>query len=186
MDTLVPGFCNSLKIERLDLALDFDTELSVVVRDVDISYKQDEVEYTHRGGETTGVKVGKSTEKITVYDRRRVTKGNDKFVRIEIQLKGKKLPTRRVNDLPEAIMDPMHVWFGGVSLQRATVLDDFGIRSDTARIKVLLDEEGYMRVRKKLNRDGNFARDYQKRLQVTLWPEQPSEAFSRLIAGYFQ
>ena len=179
------------RLTRLDLALDYPAPLGVVLHGLDVSQKQVRIAYTDKGATRTGLAVGCGPERIVVYDKALKSKLAEPRTRIETQLSGAKLPTRKLDDLPALLASHKgRLFFGNVSLSEVVVADATGLQegqiSRFADLRSMLNREGLLSAKRAFNANGNFERDYAGFLQITPASEQPAQAFRRLIRDFFE
>ncbi|MDA2937389.1 hypothetical protein MYX75_03895 [Acidobacteria bacterium AH-259-A15] len=178
------------RIIRLDFAVDYPLPLRQILRCLDVSCKRIKIEYQEEGAEMTGILVGRGLEKVLVYDKGRKTGDAKPLTRIEIQLSGKKLPAWNLLALPELVERRIRP-FKAVKLHEIKLCDPSSLLSDKARMRhhelqVLIDQQGYLAARKKLNRTGNFQRDYGSFINLTSWAETPDDTLARDLLLFFR
>jgi len=91
-----PAEVATARIQRLDLAVDYQAPLTEILKSLDIPHKRSRVAFMDEGSTRTGIMVGKGNEKIIAYDKAKQKGIAGPLTRIELQLRGKKLPTRKM------------------------------------------------------------------------------------------
>lgn len=179
------------RIQRLDLAIDYDADLPTILKSLDIPNKRSRVVFMDEGSTRTGIMVGKGTEKIIAYDKAKRERIGGPLTRIELQLKGQKLPTRRFELLDSAIADWLpHSFFTKISMHGIRLNENMGQISQRHgdrinELKVMLQKDGFYASRCSLNQNRNFKRDYLPLLQTTPWTTQPIEIIKRDLEVFF-
>lgn len=188
---LEPGEVAAARIQRLDLAIDYEADLSTILRSLDIPHKRSRVAFMDEGSARTGIMVGKGTEKIVVYDKAKRESIEGPLTRIELQLRGQKLPARKFEFLYGAITDwlPRSV-FANISMNRVLLNEHMGQMGQRSadrinELKVMLQKDGFYASRCSLNQNRNFKRDYLPLLQTTPWATQPIEIIKRDLEVFF-
>jgi hypothetical protein len=181
-----------MRLNRVDLALDYEAPLEEVLQGLDVGQKRIRIAYLDEGATRTGMTIGKGTETIIVYDKARESKLAQPRTRIEIQLKGAKLPTRTLDELPHRLAySPRTLsYFASISISRVVVADAAKELTEAqvdrrAEVLSILKREGLLSAKRSLNVNGNFIRDYGSFIQIIPVSEQPNEAFQRLIPPFF-
>lgn len=187
---LPPSEIEGAKITRLDLAIDYRECLENVLSGFDFTRKQTRVAYQDKGGSRTGVCIGRGSERIVVYDKAAESGAEELRTRIEIQLAGKKLPARNLDDLRKTFAQRDWDPFDQITLNQVgfpTEVDHFTKiqRERLADLKPILRREGLFSARREFNKQGNFIRDFRSLISVTPWSEQPSDTLRKYFADYF-
>ncbi|MGZ3743829.1 MAG: hypothetical protein ACXWRA_08260 [Pseudobdellovibrionaceae bacterium] len=181
---------SDFKIQRMDLAVDYEVTFSKVLGSLDVSRKKAQFEFVSTSGQLTGIRIGKGFDKISAYDKQIESNVPSPRSRIERQISGKKLPTHSLERLPTILTDSSFIPFSDVKLWE-TLFKDSNLltpqqRSRQNELKVLIKNNGLLQARKKLNTNDNFKRDYGHLMQLNLWHEQPDEVFRKSIKTFFQ
>jgi hypothetical protein len=179
-----------LRLTRLDLAIDYSQPISSVLPGFDFKWKQAQVSFIDEGGQRTGVRIGKGTEKLQIYDKAIESNLPHFLTRIEIQLSGAKLPTRSLKGFQEALLQNDWNPFEIVTLSQVTFPDDLEAftkaEQDRLRsLKPVLNREGFFAAKRHFGHQGNFQRDYLSLINIQPRAEQPASSFKRLICDFF-
>ncbi len=185
-DILSSSELASLRVTRLDVAIDYEMAFSEFIQGFEVRNKQVRTAYTDEGPGRTGILFGRGTEKIQVYDKALESGLTESLSRLELQLAGSHLPTQKFTELSTALVGPLWQPFDAISISKVRVLEPSEIWSQSQRermaeLSVLLRREGYSSARRALNGQGNFERDYLPFLEVQPWSEQPTATYNRLI-----
>lgn len=180
----------NLRITRLDLAIDYQEELSSILRGFDFKRKQAQVSYIDRGGKRTGLCIGKGTEKILVYDKAIESNLSQPLTRIEVQLSGKKLPARDLSSLEKVLLDTKWNPFDQISLNDVELPEHPASlpsiqQERLSSLTPILNREGLFSARRVFNEQGNFQRDYQSLINVQPWKQQPYASFKEHFSNFF-
>lgn len=185
------------KVSRLDLTVDYLIPFETIFRGLDCKYKirasrfVADIEYKTEGSLVTGVNIGRGNEKFVVYNHQRKHRGSSYRTRIECQLSGKKCPIRNyleITELARKLNDKNP--FDLISLNQIHMnsKDEFHSISHQKKITGLsssIDCLGYLGARKKLNKNKNFKRDYQKYFYIQPLSQQPNKVIESYILNYF-
>jgi hypothetical protein len=178
---------SSLKITRVDLAVDYPMPLAQFMRGLDVSHKRAKLTYTDNGPTRTGLLIGKGAEKLLVYDKAHEQGMSDPMTRIELQLSGGKLPTRSLDSMASALAKGR--LFTNINLSDVRLKElpspTEGQRQRQSQLDQLISREGLLSARQVLNTDRNFRRDFGSLLDVTAWDQQPSAYFMNQIKLFF-
>jgi hypothetical protein len=173
------------RVKRLDLAIDYPMPFQELIRGFDFSLKQSQFQFLDKGAKRTGIRIGKGNEVIQIYDKSKESKLLAPLTRIEIQLKGKKLPSQSFNSIQSALMTQNQNPFATLSLNDLEPTNPSILAgSQKVRAEQLqhhLTREGLFSARRVFNDNGNFIRDYAPLLKISPWAEQPSETFRKQI-----
>jgi hypothetical protein len=162
------------QVKRFDIAVDFKQTFNDLLKYIDVSYKAITSATAFKSSSINWVTFGKSEsgEFIKIYDKTSHFKCCNPISRVEVQYttpKIKKIPLKTVYDLMEGIQKGL--------LER--LLKNIKIRhcefiTKTNDKELLRDKEKFLKgalsiapisiVRRRLNSNGNFARDYRKTL----------------------
>lgn len=164
-----------LKLKRLDLNVDVEEDFESIWRKLRVKFKQKGRLQTTKSGETTGLYFGGKNFIICIYDKTAQMKRKGKnlgkpVTRIEIRLSGKALPFEYIYNLPKLIQPTIYGnrlprFFDTVYIQPFKLADKKLITNLTSRDRLVelstrIDAVGLDAAIKKLNKNGNFARDY--------------------------
>lgn len=177
------------RITRLDIAIDYPKDLATVLSGFDFKRKQAQVCFLDKGGQRTGIRVGKGAERIQVYDKAVEADQPGSLTRIEIQLSGKKLPTRDLSRLTKVLSKGNWNPFDQISLNNVVLPENSASLADSqqerlASLAPILNREGLFSARRIFNKQGNFIRDFQPLIKIQPWQEQPSESFKKHFVGF--
>ncbi len=182
---------SSARITRMDLTVDYLLPWESVVKGLDIKNKRKRVQYMEHSGDRTGIQVGSSGEVIVIYDKGAEAKLNQEITRIEMQLKGRKVPIRYFSDL-NLLVERVErsKLFGDVILNDISFTELMEMGPSRLQrldeLKALVKHEGFFIARKKLNTSNNFNRDYVPMFKMVLWEKQPQEALCEALVNYFK
>ena len=181
----------NIKITRLDITVDYFETLENVLQSLNVINKQVEVEYMEKASRRTGMMIGKGSEIIVVYDKADRSNRSDPLTRIELQIAGKKLPTRDIFKLKESLLaDKGKSHFNTLTLNHITLDKPHDVESKAVHdrfkeFETLLKHDGYLSARKKLNENGNFKRDYGAFFILDPWDNQPEKVFNQSMESFF-
>ncbi|MBX3041119.1 MAG: hypothetical protein KF789_10475 [Bdellovibrionaceae bacterium] len=184
---LTPTGLESAKISRLDLNLDFSCPFPDLIRSLHIKNKRAGVQFTDDSGERTGINIGKAAEVIQIYDKARQAALSAHRSRIELRMRGHKLPTFKIASIPSAIQTQN--FFETVEGLEVTILGSKVTETQKQRIaefQTILNRDGFYFAKKALNKDRNFERDFGKIVMVRPWSTQPSSLFKEQIKSFFK
>lgn len=178
------------QLSRVDYAVDIPVEYLEVLRGLDVKYKRANSEFLGNSIRT-GLVVGTKDDKVKVYDKSKELGLDHPLTRIERQVRGSYLIVKKLIELPESLgkilnFKPLSI----VSTNHLEFLD--GICKTTEQfkkfneIKVLIEYEGYFLTKKKLNKNGNFKRDYAIYFALTPYVKQPNEHFEQGILNFYK
>ena len=181
---------HNTRVFRLDLAVDYEVSFKMINQNLDCKYKRVKIEFLSKSGQWTGMNIGSGNEKFVIYDHKERHRGSQPKTRIECQIKGAKIPISSIVDismLPERLKarNP----FSALELKSVQTcsLSDYSSERDQRRIKklkVLIEYNGFLSARKKLNTHRNFKRDYEKYLRFEENFEQPADIIFRSLTKY--
>ena len=176
---------DELQISRLDIAIDYEIPLSSLLRGLDVTHKFARASYDDLGALRTGMLIGRGPEKILVYDKAYESGLPSPLTRIEIQLSGKKLPTRSYRNLAETLK----TWspFRAIHLHEVELASNFLSEAQQERrnqLHYLMERDGLLAARRVLNQNQNFDRDFSPLMALTPWSEQPSDAYTKGIRKF--
>lgn len=176
----------AIQITRLDVAIDYAVNIQKLIRGLDLRNKQVDTRFTDKCGRRTGALFGKGNEKLSVYDKGLEAGLSEELTRIELQLRGSKLPARKWKEL-DLVLQSDCDFFSHISLADVAVKEEIleSRKKRTATLKRDLERDGLFAFRKALNVHGNFERDVRPLLEVTPWEDQPQTAFKRLFKQWF-
>lgn len=176
------------KISRLDLNLDFTLDYQTLIQSYNVKNKRVEHEFIEVS--QTGIRSGRGNECIEIYNKSLKEKYSNPLTRIEVRLKGKKIPFKNLDDLKKnfVIKIGKSKVFENVELLSANVLSDqilpSSLHKKAAIIADTLKNDGFMKLRKKYNKNSNFSRDIGRILQTIPWPKQPNELYLENIQSF--
>lgn len=180
MNSLIsPSLKRSLRIIRIDCAVDYSKPLQTVIQSLDVLFKRVNIEHHNTGGRRTGLRIGTRSEKIIVYDKALERRQKQVLTRIEMQQTGSRLLTRSYLDLVDILKtapEKLAEWaFGSVRLYNIAANPLLALSdAESARLAVVqrkIESGGFFQTKRELNDSGNFARDYQRLLEISEWPE---------------
>ncbi len=170
------------RLQRIDFAVDYPVSLNELIHGLDVGFKRTAIEFNSESGKETGIRLGKGSEKIIVYDKGEEQGLDVSRTRIETQLTGAKIKGRTLFHVPHfSIRDDL---LSNVVLNEVDFVnpDEFLVpiqRKRKDELATLIKNGGYLRARKFLNKNGNFERDYQPLISSTVWKNQPNDILKR-------
>lgn len=180
---------NSVKILRVDLAIDYQSSFTDLISGLDILGPKVNTAYTDRSGLTEGFTIGKGQSKFSIYNKEARHDLDEPWTRIERQLKGKYLPCKNLNDLTASIMSEKFNPFKNISLNSIQYLEtNIATPNDQKKIselKTLIGQNGFYTTRRRLNQNDNFKRDYGHLFKMQEIYPSPYIAFKNEIKKYF-
>lgn len=179
------------RIYRVDLAVDYKTPFSNILKCLDVAHKRQKTEFLEKSGVKTGIIVGAGSNKLVIYDKGKERGISEHISRIELQLSGNSAPKSSILQLPESLC------FGDFNPFRIIRLHDVEINSISSNhpnpvlermneFKTLADHNGFYGARKSLNQSRNFDRDYAKHLTFSHWTLDPNKVLKDSLTEFFQ
>jgi hypothetical protein len=189
MTNLVGESAHAATLKRIDFAVDYPIELNDLLDGFDSKYKSLAAEFDEKSGENTGLRIGKSNEVICVYDKAKREKLSETLTRVEVRLTKSKVKGKTLKDVYDLTMNENG--FSNVVLHDLTFpLEDISLTPTQKRRKqelvTLIQNGGYWRTKKRLNKHGNFKRDYGRLFCLTPWKNQPKEILMRELESFFE
>lgn len=175
------------KVNRLDLNIDFTLPFDKLIQQIDLKGKTTTKQYEDKAGEGTGIYIGKGPEVLVIYDKAKKDRTSGPHTRIELRLRGSKLPTHNLYDLPKQLENKAYF-----SQVEGVELDfNFDLLTDIQKqrlrnFQLILKREGLFAARKALSKNRNFERDIARLVKSTPWPNHPSEIFKDGILGFLR
>lgn len=187
-----------LKIKRIDFNVDLDLPYDSLRKMLRVRFKRIHNCYNNKSSLQTGMDYGSGDCKLVFYDKTEQlnSKGvstNRKFARIELRYTGKRVPVEFIKDLPkiikQGIFDKLR-FFSFVSLEPFTMpqLDDVQDRTQLiklVRLNTFLEAGGFDLAFRKLNRNGNFYRDYKGLLKFQESPHDLNKILRDNLHDFF-
>ncbi len=102
---------------------------------------------------------------------------------MEIQLYGKKLPTKKLDELHSLILNANFNPFPNIELFDLEILPFNS--NKTKEFKILWEHDGFYTTKQKLNKNNNFTRDYIPFIKKKQWDTQPQQVFLEEMKKYF-
>ena len=170
-----PAFEKKATVQRIDLTVDYQTDLKTLLASLDIQQKQRGLGYSSDLGTRTGLQVGKGSEVIVVYDKALLEGEEGPRSRVEVQLKGKKLPIKKLGEidrLPALIAAAgigKNIQLGHATFPEQEILLTPQQVERRSELLTLIKHEGLFAARKKLGNSRNFDRDYRIFLRLMPW-----------------
>lgn len=184
---LTPLEIQSSQVIRADLNLDFASPLLKTLQAIDIKNKRASLTFKDQSGVRTGVIIGKGNESIEIYDKAK-KEVNDLFhTRLELRLAGRKLPTRNISDIPEAVLkSSLFKNLEGVNVvfKPCTYSDTKASRLE--EFKSIFKREGFLSAKKEFSKDRNFDRNFKDLIEIRQWTKQPAEIFHDQVKRFFE
>lgn len=180
-----PEILNGLKITRLDLNLDLDLELNHLLQCLDTKNKKLCAKHISTSGKTSGLELGKGSEQLIIYDRTMKTQDHSQIrSRIELRLRGTKLPCQNIHDVPKAILDSSYFsQLTGFDLDFNTTLNE-AQTSKSFEFQALLKSSGFFNAKKHFSQNRNFERDFATIFKLRKWPNQFDSIFKNKIIDF--
>jgi hypothetical protein len=175
-----------LKILRLDLTIDIREDFKSISSGIIVKYKQSSDVF--KKSSITGFNFGSGDEVIKVYNRSIKAKIPFPCTRIEILLKGKKLPIKNIKEFILLVnnKDNFKLFnpFKNITLNRIKINNN--IKSENAlRAKFQLEITPYFYFKKIHNTNGNFGRNFKKIIELTPHKTQPAEIIEKGLEQFF-
>ena len=102
---------------------------------------------------------------------------------MEIQLYGKKLPTKKLDELPLSTLNASFNPFQNIELFDLEILP---FSSNTMKeFEILWKHDGFYTTRRKINESNNFKRDVMPFIKQSNWGSNPQKVFSKNMRKYF-
>lgn len=182
-----PSAIETARITRLDLNLDFACSLPELLRSIDIKNKRWGAQFLERSGARTGMIVGKGDESVEIYDKTKESNLETPLSRLELRLRGRKLPTRSITEVPDQVLRTKLLnGLEGVSVTfRSKPITDCQVTKLNA-FKMILNRDGIHFAKRALNQDRNFDRNFNKLVEIKQWTEQPTQIFQKSIDFFFK
>lgn len=187
----------SMKLIRLDFNVDLPEHFNVIRSMLRVKHKQLNKRHEGRSSLITGLNFGGGDESLCAYNKAYQVSKNDMLdgdprSRIEIRLKGKRLPVTYVHELPKLIKNtnyghpfkPFHFLY----LEPFILADESSIKDPKKlrkliHLKGLIEASGIDYAIRQLNQNGNFARDYKGLIE---FQESPYDLDDILLNGLFE
>jgi len=151
------------KISRIDLCVDvYDYPLEYFKDCCNIKHKRHQELYV---SSSKSLVYGKTPQRITIYERdKRDPFLKDQLVtRVESQCRGKKLPILRLSQVRQLInYNPFEKIYFSKTNYNYTEIKNRREAKNFAYLKRLVEQYGINEARRIINKDGHFARDYEK------------------------
>lgn len=185
-----------MKLFRLDLNVDLPEHFNALREMLRVKYKQSNARHEGRNSQITGLYFGRGDESLCAYNKAfQISKDNASDEkprsRIEVRLKGKRLPITCIHELPLLIkntkygrpINPFHFLY----LEPFNLVDESSITDPKKlrrliRLKGLIEASGLDYAIRVLNKNGNFARDYKGLIE---FHESPYDLDDILLNGLF-
>jgi hypothetical protein len=184
-------------ITRLDFSVDLKLSFEDIVKGVSIAYKRNAKLHIDQGSINEGIYFGKGDEVIVIYNKAKklgkAYTGTTPLTRIEIRLKGSKLPIELMNEVPtlfgnihSGLYNPFErIGISEYSFPPIDSLKTFKEAYRLGELEVLAREMSFQVARKRLNKNKNFKRDYGKLYKCKGIPIELSEPFKENILSFF-
>ena len=188
-------------LSELHLSVDYPIPLSDVIEGIQLPKKRKTTEY-YDGARRTGVMIGANHECLLVYDKfaEQKLKKKDKCsvsdptTRIELRLRGRKLPTRDLLSLEATLRRTYELkqslWpMSAVSLHSVQLRTVSGLklreRLYQERFASHVRLMGFQLARKFLGRGCNFRQRYERYFELHPFAMQPSRRLCLSLASFF-
>jgi hypothetical protein len=191
LEDLFGEWIDNFRIYRIDLAVDYMTPFSNLLKCLDIAHKRQRTEFQEKSGLKTGLIVGVGSNKLVIYDKANESGLNESMSRIELQLTGKSVPTTTIHQLQETLCSADFRPFGIVRLHDVEVHSHPSTHPNPVverinEFKTLVQHNGFYGARKSLNQARNFDRDYAKHLTLSHWSLDPNEVLHESLMEFFK
>ncbi len=187
---LSPETIQRAQIYRLDLNMDFSSSFQDLIQSIDVKNKRLAVNFMDKSGERTGLTIGKGKEEVVIYDKAKKSNLADPCTRIELRLRGNKLPTRSITEIPTVLSSG--IYFEGLEWVTVSFPDRKLSEAQTAKLnafKLILRREGFFTAKKEFSKDRNFNRDFAKLINVqkiNATNSQLNQVFRENISEFLQ
>lgn len=177
------------KITRLDLNLDFNIEYEVLIQSFNVKNKCEKHEFI-QGVRKTGIRSGKGSEEVEIYDKGLKDNLTYPLTRIEIRLRGKKIPFRNLKDLECNFLSRISesTIFKNVELLSTQIQSQENLPASLVKKAIIAEEvlknDGYINFRQKFNKNGNFDREIRRIAKTVLWEKQPKQLYLENIQKF--
>jgi hypothetical protein len=176
----------SLKVLRLDLTVDIREKFDVINKGLTVKYKQFVAEFGASG--QTGANLGKGNEVFKIYDRMVKNKLPFECTRIEIALKGSKLPSKCFLELIKILANERELKSYNPFKKLITnkiELTESPNRERFLIAKYQLEVITFLRFKKHHDKDRNFYRNYKNIVKVTPHSLQPLKVLEVGLNTFF-
>lgn len=176
----------SLKVLRLDLTIDIREDFEIVNKGLLVKHKQSASEYNSKG--LTGTSFGKGNEIFKVYNRKIKNKLPYGCTRIEIALKGKKLPSKHFIGIIKVLAN--HSEFKKFNPFKKIITNKLDIIKSLNSERFLmakyqLEVITLLRFKKHHDKDRNYHRNFKNIIKVIPYLIQPSEIIETGLDKFF-
>ncbi len=172
-------------VKRIDFAIDAFIPFEEVLGNLSVSHKQQRKFYLTEGSSDSGVYFGKRPSEVKVYDKakrdpewaaRYRLPGQSEpppVTRIEVSLYDERVPIEHFHELPKLISDENFDPFENMNLFEKVelVAEELAVTRPEYRryveLRTLIELAGLQFTRKRLSKNGNFLRDYNKFLDYS-------------------
>lgn len=182
---LTPPVIRSANIQRLDLNIDFTLSFSDLIQQIDVRNKSTAVSFDEKGGQRTGLNIGRKPELIVIYNKSEKNKGTLPQTRIELRLNRPKLKIDSIYTLPEQLRNQNY--FHNLLGRHLSFTEQGLSETQNQRLQEFqsfLSRDGLFSTRKHMNKYRNFDRDFAKILKIKDWCLSPSELFKQGIERF--
>jgi hypothetical protein len=176
-----------LKILRLDLTIDLREDFKSISSGIVVKYKQSADVF--KKSKITGLNFGTGDEVIKVYNRSLKAKLPFDCTRIEILLKGKKLPFYTIKDFIKLVNDRdkfrLFNPFINISLNTLELKQNITTENEL-RAMYQLEITPYFYFKKIHNQNGNFNRNFKDIIKLSPKKIQPTEIIETGLVQFFK
>lgn len=182
VNSIPSDFYNKMKVSRVDIAFDlFGIPMPELLRGMDIPRKQYYRFNDYKSGKIQSISFGVNASQVKVYNKReQVDKLKDKskysqvtdndWVRFEIVVKRKSLPTKDISRLKEGLLSLSYNPFRGIKYERIkfkryafkTTRQLLRQERKLTELKVLTSTLGFTFAKRYISKRDNFGRNYEK------------------------
>jgi hypothetical protein len=176
-------------IYRLDFTYDIFEDYYQILSGLTVLNKSARTEFVD-GSIRSGLQIGVGDDKFVIYDKGFKEKTDFSWTRIERQISGTKVFIKTLGEMKSSIekileFDPFStVSLNNIHFQGASLSHGQRVKYD--ELRTLIKHEGFYLARKKLSKDRNFIRDYERFFQLIKYTNQPRDIFNRDIIKFFK
>lgn len=187
-----------MKLFRLDFNVDLEEDFDAVRKMIRVKYKQLNERCKSRSSHITGLYFGGGNERLCAYNKSfqlstKGVKSSRSVSRLETRLLRKKIPVVHAYELPMLIKNTKHGRpvnpFHWIYLEPFILADESTVSGQKLvrliRLKELIEANGLDNAIRKLNKNGNFFRDYKGLIEFQESPYDLNEILLSNLADFF-
>lgn len=178
-----------LGVSRIDFTCDFEMPFLDFLKCIEVKRKQIKIDYVSGGSKITGSYYGGGHEQILVYDKTAQANLPSDLSRLEVRVRGNKLPIRKASDLFEAKTLIERVAannpFSATSIFDLEIDPLFSRKKIGQEFLTIYERQGFQAAKQQFNKGRNFERNIGGFLTKRPHAKQPPEILVEGLRDFF-